>query len=230
MNRIIVVVLVIALSSVALGQRTTKSEDDASLIGSQLKRGQTQEVRIHGRGLAITAVEVTPAEGISVGELKARDPLPEDGIFGPAGVKVWIVPLIIDSSATPGERTLIAVTPKGRSSGMTIRIVTHVPKIAQLEIISATPTGTEFKLLASDEEGDLGGDKVSLVASYECEGKYSAGMCTVNKVVPKGKNLEIHATAPKHGQTLVGSCKFRVILYDEARISSKTIEKVVEYK
>jgi hypothetical protein len=227
----VVKTLVAGCLLIAAVELPARDEIDASVSPSQLVRGgAAQEIRIHGSGLTLTGVEITPPEGISIGEMKVRDAIPEDGLFRPAGVKVWTIPVVIDKTAAPGERTVVAVTPKGKSAGKTLRIVTHTPSISALEIVSATPTGTEFTVLASDEEDDLGGDKVTLVAFYTCGGDWSASRCSVNKIVAKGKTVQIHATAPPHGQTVVGTCKFGVTLYDTGRISSNELSQVVEYK
>jgi hypothetical protein len=210
-----------------------RGEIDASVSPSQLVRGgAAQEIRIHGSGLTLTGIEITPPEGISIGEIKVRDPIPEDGLFSTAGVKVWTISVVIDKTAPAGERSVVAVTPKGKSAGKTLRIVTHTPNISALKIVSATPTGTEFTILASDEEDDLGGDKVSLLASYECGGRYTVTRCSVNKVVAKAKTLQIHAATPPlgYGQTVVGTCKFGVTLYDTGGIRSNELSQVVEYK
>jgi hypothetical protein len=104
-------------------------------------------------------------------------------------VKVWMVPLLIDAAAEPGERTVVAVTPQGRSAEMKFKVVTHAPDIADLRIVEARPDGTEFTVLAKGIGADFGGDKGSLLASFECGGGFSVSRCTVSKVVAKGSAI-----------------------------------------
>jgi hypothetical protein len=207
-------------------------EVEASLSPTQFVRGgPAQELRVFGTRLALVGLEIKPATGITLGEMKVREPLPEDGLFRPHGVKVWMVPLLIDAAAEPGERTVVAVTPQGRSAEMKFKVVTHAPDIADLRIVEARPDGTEFTVLAKGIGADFGGDKGSLLASFECGGGFSVSRCTVSKVVAKGSAIEVHAsTRPFGPENVLGTCKFGVTLYDKAGTSSNQLTATVEYK
>jgi len=224
------VVIPACLAFVPLGPPAS-SEVQASLSPRQFVRGGPgQELRVFGTRLALIGLEIKPSQGITLGEMKVREPLPEDGLFQPAGVKVWMVPLLIDPAAEPGERVVVAVTPKGRSAEMTFKVVTHAPDIADLRITSAHPEGTEFTVVAAGIGADFAREKGSLLASFECGGRYGVSRCTVTQVVPKGRGFEIHAKAQLYGQAVLGTCKFSVTLYDPDGTSSNELTREVEYR
>jgi hypothetical protein len=208
-----------------------KDEIDASVSPRQMLRGgAAQELRIYGSSLALTGVEITPPEGITIGEWKVRDPIPEDQLFRPAGVKVWTMPVTIDAAAAPGERKVVAVTAKGRSAAMPLKVVTHAPAISELNVVSVTPAATQFTVLASDEENDLGGEKVIVLGDYYCGNRFSVTRVEVTQAVAKDKTLEIHGTAPSPTPAAVGTCEFGVTVYDTGHISSNRLAKVVVYR
>jgi len=97
---------------------------------TQLVAGQTNVLHlgVPGRG-DVTGVEVTPAAGITVKDIKRGD-VREGSLF-------WDVTIDVASDAMPGNRTIVAVNQNGRTTPRPIAVYGHVPRISDAKIVSA---------------------------------------------------------------------------------------------
>jgi len=118
----------------------------------QLVRGQTTvvHVAIPSREL-FQGAEVSPAAGVTVGAVNnlKKSELSQN-------VAWWDVTLNVARDAAPGPRSLVLLTPMGRSTAATLVIPNHVPAIADLRVASATPQRVDVQFGAMDESSDLG--------------------------------------------------------------------------
>jgi hypothetical protein len=97
---------------------------------TQLVAGQSNVLHlgIPGRN-DVTAVEISPAAGITVKDIKKGD-VREGSLF-------WDVTIDVAADAMPGNRTIVAVNPAGRTAPRPITVYAHVPTISNPKIVSA---------------------------------------------------------------------------------------------
>jgi hypothetical protein len=97
---------------------------------TQLAAGQTNVLHlgIPGRG-EVTGVEIAPSAGMTVKDIKKGD-VREGSLF-------WDVTIDVAADAMPGNRTIVAIAPAGRTAPRPIAVYTHVPKISDVKIVSA---------------------------------------------------------------------------------------------
>ncbi len=117
----------------------------------QWRRGATTEVTIQGKGLeTIQALELTPPDGVTLGEPKPAE-------AGKKKEQRWTSRVQVDAAAAPGSRTLVVVTPAGRSGPSTVFIPSHVPELSELrgELAMSSPLTVGFSVVVHDEEADL---------------------------------------------------------------------------
>lgn len=106
-------------------------------------------------GVAVEGIEITPSDGVTVGEIKRG--VETTGEKG-RGWTRWVVPITVASSATLGKRQVVVLTPAGQAGSEKIEIVSHVPVISDLVVTNAKSIGAivEFQFIATDRENDLG--------------------------------------------------------------------------
>jgi len=148
---------VVGLTLVAglLSARTAYAQQTPAIeiaLPKQIVRGQTTvvHVAIPSREL-FQGAEVSPAAGVivaGVSNLKKSE-LSQN-------VAWWDVTINVAPDAAPGPRSLVLLTPSGRSTAATLVIPNHVPTIADLRIASATPQRVDVQFGATDQSADLG--------------------------------------------------------------------------
>ena len=118
---------------------------------TQLAAGQTNVLHlgIPGRG-DVTGVDINPAAGITVKDIKRGD-IREGSLF-------WDVTIDVASDAMPGNRTIVAVNQNGRTAPRPITVYSHVPRIADVKIVSAQvnqPT-VQLQFAMSETPNEIG--------------------------------------------------------------------------
>lgn len=153
LSRRIAAVAFVASSAVAPDFASAKEQlGIARFFPQRLIRGRAHTVEIQGTGLQVLqAIEISPPDGISVA-------LPAQPSSNRKSMQRWSVVLTVDAAAAPGSRTVILVTPAGRTTPVTITIPDHQPVIADLkvELVQRSPLIVAFTVAVSDEKGDLG--------------------------------------------------------------------------
>ena len=117
----------------------------------QWRRGATTEVTIQGKGLeTIQALELTPPDGVTLEEPKAAEASKKKE-------QRWKISVQVDAEAAAGKRTLVVVTPTGRSGPLAVVIPSHLPELSELQVqlAMASPLTVGFTVTVHDEEGDL---------------------------------------------------------------------------
>lgn len=124
----------------------------------QLAVGQTTEIAIAGgKSLSnVQAVEIVPGDGISVKGIRTLE-LPSTGIpfedMALRRTRAWIITVAVANDSPIGKRSLVAITPEGRSKPSPIEIVDSTPQVSKLTIVKAERGGRiEFSLLLTDEK------------------------------------------------------------------------------
>jgi hypothetical protein len=226
-------VLQFAWFSAGPAQAQKEKEVDIQLYENrpQVVRGQSAEWRAYGKTVPLESVEISPPEGLSVKEIKPIECPPHTLFAGCAGVKFWTILIVAESSVQPGERTVVLVTPQGRSKPQGILIATHAPQIADLQLRRAqAPEATvDVTFSTYDEAGDLPLKSGSmLVYGLLCGNEYTAAKLDVREVVKKdAKNSVIHASFVPTGVS--GKCEFTIEIEDEAHYKSNELESSVEF-
>ena len=220
------VVLALLLFTPAAGYAQGLPNVIEGYFPTQLVAGQSNVLHlgIPGRG-DVTGVEVTPAAGITVKDIKRGD-VREGSLF-------WDVTVDVASDAAPGNRTIVAVNQNGRTAPRPIAVFAHVPAISNPKIVSAAvnqPTvQLQFAMTETPNEiGDsplvwfflgCGGEPESGVQ----KGKLANGMVTVAIPNPRTQ-LKPFAPPPN------SHCDLEFRASDSKRADSNTIKTTVDFK
>src|SRR5438046_10694739 len=101
-----------------------------SMYPTQLARGQSNVLHIAlGRNNPVQALEISPADGITVTRTSSRD-LNQGSVW-------WELTLNVTANAAPGPRTLVVVQERGRTAPVTLTIPDHLPNVPNLRVIGA---------------------------------------------------------------------------------------------
>ncbi|HEY3158076.1 MAG TPA: hypothetical protein VGJ78_03870 [Vicinamibacterales bacterium] len=119
---------------------------------NQLARGQTSviHIAIPSREM-FQGAEISPAAGVTVASVTnaKKAELSQN-------VAWWDVTVNVARDAAPGSRSLVLVTPAGRSTPTSLVIPDHAPAISDLRTVTATPAAVDVQFAAADEKSDLG--------------------------------------------------------------------------
>ena len=192
----------------------------------QLPPGQTtvMHVAVSSRD-AIQAVEITPAQGLSVSRIQQRETA--------QGTLTWSeLTIEVAPDAAPGARTLVIVMPPpaGRSAPLPLVVPTHAPHVADLRVLAASSTQAtvEVQLTASDTSGDLG-ELPYVWFSVGCGPEPFVGVVR-GKATPQGTgNNVVRARLPGARAPAGGNCDLQVRLTDSTGIESNTLTATVTF-
>ena len=196
---------------------------------SQFAPGQATTLNLAmngGRGNVLTAIEITPATGITVGALKPGD-LKE-------GVIWWQIPITVAKDAAPGKRTLVAVGMNGKTLPVDVTIPDHVLAISDLKVTAALATGktVDFQFAAAEQGSGTLGTEPNAWFMLRCgkepevgiaKGKVANGV--VKASIPNPKTIT-GAAAPTFGP----KCDLEVRATDAGNVDSNTLTTTVEFK
>jgi hypothetical protein len=121
-------------------------------IPKQLVRGQTTVVHVAIPSREVfQGAEVSPTAGVTVAGVSnlKKSELSQN-------VAWWDVTINVARDAAPGPRSLALLMSAGRTTAATLVIPNHVPAIADLRVVSATPQRVDVQFGATDESADLG--------------------------------------------------------------------------
>lgn len=200
-----------------------KSPEIEAMYPTQVLRGETTEITVRGKHFdAIQSVEISLPEGLSVREIRK------------AGKKEWKIVLFADSNAPAGERSLVLVTPQGRSAPRTITIPSHLPVITNLTVVSTARASVlvEWEALVMDEAGDLGSAPM-VTTVLRCDGKPQfITVGSENGVTQKSKTDSlVRVSAGVAGiMRKAASCEIEVTIDDKNGYSSKPKRAPAEFK
>ena len=193
---------------------------------TQLAAGQTNVLHlgVPGRG-DVTGVEINPAAGITVKDIKRGD-VREGSLF-------WDVTIDVASDAMPGNRTIVAVNQNGRTAPRPIAVYSHVPRIADVKIVSAQvnqPT-VQLQFAMSETPNEIGaapyvwfflgcgGEPESGVV----KGKFAGGVVTA--AIPNPRT-QMKPFAPQPN----AHCDLEVRASDSKMADSNTVKTAVDFR
>jgi hypothetical protein len=213
-----IVVGLTLLAGLVPGGRTARAQQSPAIefaFPNQLVRGQTTVVHIAIPSReAFQGAEVSPAAGVTVSAVSnaKRSELSQN-------VAWWDVTINVARDAAPGTRSLALLTPTGRSTPTMVLVPNHVPTIADLKIVSATPQAVDVQFGASDESGDLG-ELPYVWFTIACGGEPTLGVVKGN-----ASGGTIRASIPRPA---AAACDLEVRASDTQRVDSNTLKTRVQ--
>jgi hypothetical protein len=193
---------------------------------TQLAAGQSNVLHlgVPGRG-EVTGVEISPSAGITVKDIKKGD-VREGSLF-------WDVTIDVASDAMPGNRTIVAVSPAGRTAPRPIAVYGHVPKISDVKILSAQvnqPT-VQLQFAMIETPNDIGAAPYvwfflgcgSEPESGVVKGKLANGVVTA--AIPNPRT-QMKAFAPQPN----AHCDLELRASDSKMADSNTMKTAVDFK
>ena len=211
---------VVGLTLVAglLPARTASAQQTPAIeiaLPKQIVRGQTTvvHVAIPSREL-FQGAEVSPAAGVTVAGVSnlKKSELSQN-------VAWWDVTINVAPDAAPGPRSLVLLTPTGRSTSATLVIPNHVPTIADLRVASATPQRVDVQFGATDQSADLG-NLPYVWFTIACGGEPTVGV-----VRGKAMGAGVSASIPRPGPA---ACDLELRASDTQNNDSNTLKMRVQ--
>jgi hypothetical protein len=186
---------------------------------TQLVAGQTNVLHlgIPGRN-DVTAVEIEPAAGMTVKDIKKGD-VREGSLF-------WDVTIDVAADAAPGNRTIVAVNPMGRTRPRPIAVFARVPAISNPN----QPT-VQLQFAMTETPNDIG-DSPRVWFFLGCGGEPESGVLkgklangTVTVAIPNPRTqLKPFAPPPNN------HCDLEFRASDSKMADSNTLKTVVDFK
>jgi hypothetical protein len=224
---------VVGMAFLAGGPRSKPVNVQLTGASEQLVQGQANTLKAFGDDLPLLGIEVSPPEGVSSGDMKEDGP--DEAEINPPWAKknkYWSVSLKVDPAAVLGKRTVVLITPKGRSQPKEIEIVTHRPRISDLKVVSAKKRTMEVTFVALDEKSDLGADP-PIRWMLACGAKFS-----FNSSPAKVTQIEqadatsgtVHATLTLTEPPVSNSCELQLQITDKTECRSNDLKATVNWK
>jgi hypothetical protein len=193
-----------------------------------LVRGRTNTVTVGVLNLdPITAVEVTPAEDVSVRAITLIESRPPRSS--------WDLVFSVEPGAQPVKRSVVLVSPSARSQPHTIDIATHEPEIRELKIVSvrSSPVELEFTVTVFDVEDDLG-DSPKVPSVLSCPPRFYDTIAFYPWKVQESRSPHETILHVKSSGVLAsairGTCRLVVIVEDKKKYRSRPATATVEFK
>jgi hypothetical protein len=177
---------------------------------TQIVRGQTNVLHLAIPGREVfQGAEVSPAAGVTVSAVtNAKRPELSQNVAW------WDVTIDVARDAAPGNRSLVLLTPTGRTAPVTVVIPSHVPVISQLKV-AAAQSMLDVDFAAVDDGGDLG-DLPYVWFTIRCGG----GEPTVGVVKGKRTGGNVRASIPRPATS---ACDLQLRASDAQKIDSNTL-------
>jgi hypothetical protein len=208
----------LALVAGLLPARTAYAQQSPAIeiaLPKQLVRGQTTVVHVAIPSREVfQGAEVSPAAGVTVAGVTnlKKSELSQN-------VAWWDVTINVARDAAPGQRSLVLLTPTGRTTAAMLVIPNHVPAIADLRVASATPQRLDVQFGATDESADLG-NLPYVWFTIACGGEPTVG-------VVKGRTMgsTVSASIPRPAPA---ACDLEVRASDSQKNDSNTLKTRVQ--
>jgi len=165
----------------------------------------------------VQAAEIAPAAGVTVSGIKRATES--------QGISWWEVTVDVAADAAPGNRTLVLVLPAGRTLPATVSIPAHVPRIADLKVMSprSGQSAVDVEFAATDPSNDLG-TLPYVWFTIGCGAEAEPIVGAVRGTITAGR---VHAQMPNpratSGNAQGGPCQLRLRATDSAGIESNTL-------
>lgn len=193
----------------------------------QLPIGQRTVISLVVPSVDTFQPEFTPAQGVTIASVTREDNFQGAHTW-------WAIAVDVSKDATPGERTLTLRFPKERVASTSLTIPTHVPSIADLRVVGASPNGAalDVEVAARDGSGDLGATP-HVWFNAACGDMPLPG--AIRGTVASKRDdasvvrVSIPRPAPGRGTPPTAKCDLQVRVADAAGFESNTLKTTVEY-
>ncbi len=124
-----------------------------------LNRGDTTTLRlgvsrlVNADTVGIPHVVVEPSEHVTLLPLVAAAPGPGD--IPSSTYKAWIMRVVVDRSAQPGERAFFVLTPQGKKEIARLTIRAEALRITSLRLSRTGPRSVDVSISVVDESGAI---------------------------------------------------------------------------
>jgi hypothetical protein len=194
---------------------------------TQLARGHVTEVgALIDEKAVLQSAEATPADGVSVGEIKVLDDKRSDGM------KRWSLVFTVDKQAEPGKRSVVLVTSGGRTAPQEVEIPPHVPEIGRFSVtkVQRKPLLVELSVSVSDAGNDLG-DSPGLFYVLRCGGSFMGSIAKAKavRVGPGRSQVTVSIDQPDQAVLEPVVCDLEVTLSDEKGYDGR-LQTTVDFK
>ncbi len=183
----------------------------------QLPRGQETVVNVAVQNLdTIQAVEIAPSAGVRVSSVKTGEHF--------QGTYTWSeLHIAVAADAAPGQRTLVLLSPRGRTAPIAITIPEHVPMISDLRVVPAqtNQSGLDVQFSAVDPSADIG-DSPYVWFMLSCGNEIVPGVVHGTVTTGEKGGLVVHASVSS--AVAKGKCEFQVRVADSGGIESNTLK------
>ena len=181
-------------------------------------------MKLHHALLAIACL--VPAAGITVKNIAKSTDVREGSLF-------WDVTIDVAPDAAPGNRTIVAVNPNGRTAPRPISVFARVPAISNPKIVSAAVNQPTVQLqFAMTETPNEIGDSPLVWFFLGCGGEPESGVVkgklangTVTAAIPNPRTQLKPFSPPPNAH-----CDLEFRASDSKRADSNTIKTTVDFK
>lgn len=208
----------------AMAQQPLRVE---GIYPQQLPIGQRTVISLVVPSVDTFQPEFAPAQGVTVSSVTREDNFQGAHTW-------WAIAVDVSKDATPGERTLTLRFPKDRVTSRVVTIPTHVPSIADLRVVGASPNAAalDVEVAARDGSGDLG-TTPHVWFNAACGDMPLPGVIR-GTIASKRDNasvvrVSIPRPAPGRGTPPTAKCDLQVRVADSEGFESNTLKTTVEY-
>jgi len=196
----------------------------------QLVVGSTTAVEVQGKDGPLTAVEITPPDGLTVSGI--REKALEPGQSLPRHARLWEFQIAVAPGTATGERSVRLKTAKADSAPGTLVLVPYVPVVQSMRIVSAKGEGAavEIEMLVEDKESKLGASP-GLNWFMHCN-PYMIFSSSSGKVVEQkdATTSIVRGSFSQMGARAKGACELAISIRNEAGFTSPEQRTTVTFE
>ena len=193
----------------------------------QLPIGQRTVISLVVPSVDTFQPEFAPAQGVTISSVTREDNFQGAHTW-------WAIAVDVSKDAAAGERTLTLRFPKERTASRVLTIPSHVPSIADLRIVGASPSraALDVEVAARDGSADLGATPhvwfTAVCGDMPLPG-VTRGAVASTRDGASVVRVSIPRPAPGRGTTPTAKCDVQVRIADSAGFESNILKTTVEY-
>ena len=216
----------------AMVKAQSHKEANIQLLGFKppVVQGEPGILKAAGKSFPLQSVQITLPEDISIRDIKEIQPEPGQREVWGDKARFWSITVFVDRTAKLGERTVVLVTPYGSSAPNTIRVVSHVPKISDLRILSAKGQDSSMEITFLASGAELGSKSV-IVWTLSCDVGGAFQIDPLAKYARKdAQTTLITANLASRGSRSTGTCELKIAISDENSLESNELKTKVRFQ
>jgi len=224
--------LLSAMLALLAGTMWAAASNDLKLRGykPQVVVGSTTALEVQGKDGPLTAVEITPPDGLTVSGIHAKTPEPGQSL--PKRAKLWEFQIAVAPGTPLGERSVRLKTEKADSVPGTLVLVPYVPVVQSMRIVSTKGEGAavEIEMAVQDKESKLGANP-GLTWFMHCN-PYMILSSSPGKVVEQkdATTSIVRGSFSQMGARAKGTCELAISIRNEAGYTSSEQRTTVTFE